>query len=113
MGDFFAECERFFHIRDTKKLNLAGEGFSHSRHPVAVAVRFHYCEDLGVADPFTRDPGIVTERGAINFNPATIGLRHRFGIVMCGSRRYKGSSGGSLKFLCWTVTTCAKSLAEG
>src|SRR5215216_5629562 len=84
---------------------------------MAVGVRFHHSQYFGGTDPITYDLCIVAQCASIDFSPTAIGLFHVsdpvFGVVMCGSRKYIGSSGGEKKLWRRSCASLASTRAEG
>src|SRR6516225_5026919 len=108
----FKGREPFLQIGDAEKLHVVAERLSNAHESVAVSVRLHHREHFRRADPLAHDLGVVTQRTSIDLSPAAIILRHLFGIVMWGSRKYIGSSGGCANSR-FESANFANSFAEG
>ena len=111
--ELLAQRDCFFQIGDAKKLDVIGQCFGNAHQTVAVSIRFHDREHFSFANSLAHDFRVVTKRAAIDLSPATIILCHFFGIVICGSRKYIGSSGGCAKFRFAFVAISASIFAAG
>src|SRR4051794_26705611 len=81
---------------------------------MAICVRLYHREHLRGADPFADDAGVMAQRTPIDLGPAAEGLAHFFfGVVICGSRRYIGSSGGRTNARFGSRASSAKIRADG
>src|SRR5690242_317019 len=109
----FPERERCLQIGDAEKLYVVGQRFGNSHQAVAVSVRFDYREHFSFPDSISHDLRVVPQRSPIDLSPATMIVCHFLGIVMCGSRKYIGSSGGCSKFFFGSVARRARTVADG
>ena len=110
----FSKSERFLEIGDAEKLHFIRERFGHADKAVPIRVCLHHREHLGGADSFADHAGVVPQRAAIDLSPASVSFSHlRFGVVMCGSRKYIGSSGGKTKVRFASAASLARICADG
>src|ERR1700736_3773062 len=86
-------------------------------HAVPVRVRFDDSEKLGRSNSIAHNLGVMPQRASIDLSPTSISRVHvlavDLGIVICGSRRYIGSSGGKANRRFGSCASRARTFAEG
>src|SRR3954468_10150608 len=106
--------QSFLEVCDTEQLHVGGHRFRYADQTMSVRIRFHHGQYFGASDPLADGPDIVTQGVTVDLSPASIGFAHFFlGVVMCGSRKNIGSSGGKTNARFAFSASRARISAEG
>src|SRR4051812_25289514 len=109
-----AKSNSFLQVRDAEQLHFVSHRLRDANQAVSVCIRFHHREYFRVPHPFANGPNIMTQRTSVDLCPASIGFAHFvFGVVICGSRKYIGSSGGKTNARFASSASRARISAEG